>query len=73
MGSIDDNVPPYMMRRMARLLDELNQEPHYVEVSEIPGEGHWFNGVVDDAIMQSFFNRYVNTTIPSLPNTFQVC
>lgn len=37
---------------MARLVDELSKNPHTVQVSEIPGQGHWFNGVVDDPILQ---------------------
>ncbi len=48
----DDNVPPYHLRRMARLVDELSNNPHNTQVSEIPGQGHWFNGVVDDPVLQ---------------------
>ena len=51
---LDDNVPPYHLRRMARIVDELSKNPHAVNVSEIPGQGHWFNGVVDDPILQVY-------------------
>ncbi|EFA78494.1 transmembrane protein [Heterostelium album PN500] len=71
-GSIDDNVPPYHLRRMVRLYDEINHNSSAGIISEVPGEGHWFNGVVDDAFMQAFFNAHVNTNIPSLATTFTV-
>jgi len=72
MGSLDDNVPPTHLRRMNRLYDQLNHNPTLGTVSEIPGEGHWFNGVVDDDIMQAFFNKYVEAGIPTLPSTFLI-
>ncbi|EGC29252.1 hypothetical protein DICPUDRAFT_99888 [Dictyostelium purpureum] len=72
MGSDDDNVPPYHLRRLNRLYNQLNHNPTKGIVSEIPGEGHWFNGVVDDATMQAFFNRYILSGIPKLPTTFLV-
>ncbi|KAF2073976.1 hypothetical protein CYY_004721 [Polysphondylium violaceum] len=72
MGSIDDNVPPTHLRRMNRLYDQLNHNPTLGIVSEIPGEGHWFNGVVDDATMQAFFDKHVLAGIPPLPSTFMV-
>eukprot|EP01133_Synstelium_polycarpum_P013893 gene13893-16389_t len=71
-GSIDDNVPPYHLRRMTRLYDELSRNATAGLLSMVPGEGHWFNGVVDDAIMQSFFNQHVQSAIPTLPSTFIV-
>eukprot|EP00027_Filamoeba_sp_ATCC50430_P017008 CAMPEP_0168576048 /NCGR_PEP_ID=MMETSP0413-20121227/20026_1 /TAXON_ID=136452 /ORGANISM="Filamoeba nolandi, Strain NC-AS-23-1" /LENGTH=644 /DNA_ID=CAMNT_0008609671 /DNA_START=1 /DNA_END=1933 /DNA_ORIENTATION=- len=69
MGSDDDNVPPYLMRRMARLVDELTGNPDYVTVSEVPNEGHWWDGVVDDSIM---LDSHVNTPRPALPTDFVV-
>eukprot|EP01125_Pyxidicula_operculata_P009720 TRINITY_DN318_c2_g1_i1.p1 TRINITY_DN318_c2_g1~~TRINITY_DN318_c2_g1_i1.p1 ORF type:complete len:777 (+),score=119.56 TRINITY_DN318_c2_g1_i1:180-2510(+) len=72
-GSLDDNVPPFHMRRMARLLDQLNGNSNFVEVSEVPGEGHWFDGVVDGPPMQDFFNRHSNKIyLPALPLQFTV-
>ena len=43
---------------MARLVDELSSDPHAVQVSEIAGQGHWFNGVVDDPILQVYYLFY---------------
>ncbi|GAM18816.1 hypothetical protein SAMD00019534_019910 [Acytostelium subglobosum LB1] len=71
-GSIDNNVPPYHLRRMVRLYDEINHNNTVGLISEIPGEGHWFNGVVDDAIMQAFFNIHVKSDIPALQTQFDV-
>eukprot|EP01112_Ceratiomyxa_fruticulosa_P022069 TRINITY_DN7980_c1_g1_i1.p1 TRINITY_DN7980_c1_g1~~TRINITY_DN7980_c1_g1_i1.p1 ORF type:complete len:875 (+),score=198.67 TRINITY_DN7980_c1_g1_i1:181-2805(+) len=74
MGSDDDNVPPFHLKRMARLVQELshNASTAIAQVSEIPGQGHWFNGVVDDAIMQAFFNQHILNNLPPLPQTFVV-
>jgi len=57
---------------MARLVDELSKNPHAVNVSEIPNVGHWFNGVVDDPILQKFFNAHYSTALPQLPVNFTV-
>jgi len=72
MGGADDNVPPYHLRRMARIVDQLSANTKAVEISEIPGEGHWFDGVVDDDIMQNFFNAHLSDTLPALPEQFVV-
>jgi len=71
-GSDDDNVPPYHMRRMARVLDQLSKNTEEVEVAEVPNEGHWWGGVVDDSVMQSFFDRHLNNQLPPLPESFIV-
>jgi dipeptidyl aminopeptidase/acylaminoacyl peptidase len=52
MGSADDNVPPYHLRRMARLVDEISRNTQATKISEIPNVGHWFDGVVDDSVIQ---------------------
>jgi hypothetical protein len=67
MGQNDDNVPPYEMRRMARL--QMMQGGN-AQISEVPGEGHWFNGVVDDATMQGFFESHLYSELPALPSSF---
>lgn len=72
MGGDDTNVPPYHLRRMARLVDQLSADPTHTQVSEIPGQGHWFNGVVDDAIMQKFFDENFSETLPALPDKWTV-
>ena len=54
------------------MVDTLSGVPGTVQVSEIPGQGHWFDGIVDDTIMQTFFNTHFSYNLPSLPNTFTV-
>eukprot|EP01121_Diplochlamys_sp_Union-15-3_P012851 TRINITY_DN3907_c0_g1_i1.p1 TRINITY_DN3907_c0_g1~~TRINITY_DN3907_c0_g1_i1.p1 ORF type:complete len:881 (+),score=163.93 TRINITY_DN3907_c0_g1_i1:359-2644(+) len=72
MGGVDHNVPPYHLRRMARIVDQLSGNPNLVEVSEVPGKDHWFDGVVDGPVMQDFFNRNLKYTLPALPTQFTV-
>lgn len=67
MGGDDTNVPPYHLRRMGRLQYEQGGD---VIVSEIPGQPHWWNGVVDDAQMQQFFDNHLYQAKPSLPVQF---
>ncbi|EGG15274.1 hypothetical protein DFA_10108 [Cavenderia fasciculata] len=71
-GTIDDNVPPYHLRRMVRLVDEITRNTTFGQISAVAGEGHWFNGVVDDAIMQAFFNENAQQGRPALPQQFVV-
>eukprot|EP01124_Arcella_intermedia_P011996 TRINITY_DN18322_c0_g1_i1.p1 TRINITY_DN18322_c0_g1~~TRINITY_DN18322_c0_g1_i1.p1 ORF type:complete len:882 (+),score=166.68 TRINITY_DN18322_c0_g1_i1:32-2677(+) len=72
-GSLDDNVPPYHMRRMGRLIDQLSRNATWTEVSEVPGAGHWWNDVVDGPPMQDFFNRNaIQPNLPPLPTQFTV-
>jgi hypothetical protein len=70
MGALDDNVPPFHLKRMARIHNQLEKKTTATVVSEIPGESHWWGGVVDDAPMQAFFNQHVNTTTHPLPKSF---
>ncbi|KAM9992876.1 hypothetical protein ACTFIY_010332 [Dictyostelium cf. discoideum] len=63
MGSDDDNVPPYQT---------VTHNKSIGLISEIPGENHWFNGVVDDAIMQAFLSKYAISGIPLLPDRFLI-
>eukprot|EP00026_Physarum_polycephalum_P002438 Phypoly_transcript_02444.p1 GENE.Phypoly_transcript_02444~~Phypoly_transcript_02444.p1 ORF type:complete len:863 (+),score=95.22 Phypoly_transcript_02444:156-2744(+) len=71
MGGDDPTVPPWNLRRMSRLIDQLSANPSAVEISEIPGEGHWFNGVVDDAVMQAFFDKAA-AAVPQVPTQFSI-
>lgn len=47
-------------------------------LSEIPAQGHWFDGVVDDDTMQSFLAAHLNDTddpqlsLPPLPDVFSL-
>lgn len=42
-----------------------------VELNEVPGEGHWFDGVVDDDALQQFLDKNLNAgKKPMLPQNF---
>ncbi|KAJ3326374.1 hypothetical protein HDU76_012977 [Blyttiomyces sp. JEL0837] len=77
-GEIDDNVPPLHTRRMVRLVNEWNNNPESVEFSEVPRQGHWFAGVLDDDMAQSFLSKYQDLIknpglkLPPLPEAFIV-
>lgn len=77
VGSADDNVPPTNLRKFVRLLKE-NEMYHNVSsvvgLSEIPGKGHWFDGVVDDDVLQKFFDKYLHPGHgkPRLPRKFSM-
>jgi pimeloyl-ACP methyl ester carboxylesterase len=72
MGALDDNVPPFHLKRMARVVDQLSGHPNYVQISEVAGQGHWWWGVTDDATMQSFFNQHNVDRLPTLPLSFTI-
>lgn len=76
VGSEDDNVPPSNLRKFCRLLKE-NEFFHnvttVVNLSEVPGKGHWFDGVVDDDVLQPFLDKHLNSLRkPALPLSFTV-
>ncbi|KAI9005078.1 hypothetical protein DFJ74DRAFT_692756 [Hyaloraphidium curvatum] len=80
VGTVDDNVPSHNLRRFFRILRSLGKAAGTsasVELSEIPGVGHWFDGVVDDDEIQAFFDRILlaagpggSPQLPSLPRKF---
>jgi len=70
VGGNDTSVPPWQLRRFARLLDEESGQRDAVHISEVPGQGHWFNGVVGDAEMQHFYERHLYGPLPPLPRRF---
>lgn len=72
MGADDNNVPPYHLKRMARLHNQLASSTNATVISEVPGESHWWGGVVDDAQMQSFFNAHFGFQVPKLPDSFTI-
>ncbi|KAJ3218634.1 hypothetical protein HDU67_004687 [Dinochytrium kinnereticum] len=68
-GGNDDNVPPLNTRRLVRLVNEWNRNPTSVNISEVPGQGHWFEGVVNDDTLQNFLDKYINPeNNPGLPH-----
>jgi predicted esterase len=53
-GSADDNVPAYHSRLMSQLLSESAWESEY---SELPGQGHWFDGILTTDGLQKFYRE----------------
>lgn len=65
------------LRKFYRLLKENeflgNIAPSLANLSEVSGKGHWFDGVVDDDVLQGFIEKHLNAFAkPSLPKTFTV-
>lgn len=65
------------MRKFCRLLKEneyfRNLTKSFVELNEVPGEGHWFDGVVDDDLLQTFIQeRLAAEAKPRLPLQFSL-
>lgn len=72
MGADDNNVPPYHLKRMARLHNQIAATANATVISEVPGESHWWGGVVDDPPMQNFFDAHFNLSVPALPSNFTI-
>eukprot|EP00931_Biecheleriopsis_adriatica_P048949 TRINITY_DN28299_c0_g1_i1.p1 TRINITY_DN28299_c0_g1~~TRINITY_DN28299_c0_g1_i1.p1 ORF type:complete len:947 (-),score=155.49 TRINITY_DN28299_c0_g1_i1:5-2812(-) len=72
VGGNDTTVPPWELRRFARLLDQESGDPDAVTVSEVPGVGHWWGGVVDDQELQEFYDKALAGPLPLLPQHFTV-
>lgn len=64
------------LRKFCRLLKEneiFHNMTSSVALSEVEGEGHWFDGVVDDDILQAFIEKHLMATRkPALPTKFSV-
>lgn len=58
-GSDDDNVPVYHARLMHTILDQIQWPSSY---DELPGKGHWFEGVMTTSFLTKFYNAMVNRT-----------
>ncbi|KAG9062426.1 hypothetical protein KI688_005341 [Linnemannia hyalina] len=65
-GSVDDNVPPFHSRKMVRLGQENAHNTSAIRLSEVPGQGHWFTGVLQDAVMTIFLQTHLHDTIVTL-------
>eukprot|EP00741_Cyanophora_paradoxa_P018333 tig00000204_g17702.t1 len=70
-GGDDDNVHPWHLRRMTRMAREAGADVRY---HEIPGKGHWFDGVLDDDEIGAFFDSLLAPPArpPPLPPSFRV-
>ena len=64
MGSQDEDVPAFNLLRIARLRGQLEKNASYVEVSEVPGKPHWWDGAVDDDRMQAFYDQHLYADVP---------
>ena len=56
-GSDDDNVPAYHSRLMHQLMRESGWHSTY---DELPGKGHWFDGVLTTDSLVDFYRRSAN-------------
>ena len=70
-GSVDDNVPVFHSRRMLQLTSETDSPTDYVE---LPGMGHWYDGVMTTSPLRDFYNRVLNdtTVTPGVPKCFSM-
>lgn len=75
MGTDDETVPSWGFRRLARMLNEYNGDQNLTLLSEVPGQGHWWDGIMNDNVMQMFYNKSIQNalqgTARSLPKTFR--
>jgi hypothetical protein len=72
-GGSDEDVNPWHPRRMTRIYNQISGKYNAGNVSEIPGQGHWWNGIMDDSDMQRYLDQYLKPTSnnkPDLPETF---
>jgi pimeloyl-ACP methyl ester carboxylesterase len=75
LGGDDDDVSPWFPRKMARIYDQISGQSHAATVSEVPGQGHWFDGIFGGDEVQAFFDRYLlpaSPVYPELPQTFTI-
>jgi hypothetical protein len=73
LGGNDTSVPPWHLRRFARLVEQESAEPDAVAISEVVGEGHWWDAVMDDdEVMQPFYDSALATPtlLPRMPAQF---
>lgn len=70
-GQDDDNVPVYHSRRMHQLIGEADWASQY---AEIPGKGHWWEGVMTEEAVSEFLVHHLakSPVIPELPTRFSL-
>ncbi|KAL8789590.1 MAG: hypothetical protein Q9213_001026 [Squamulea squamosa] len=67
-GSLDDNVPPFHSRRLCQIRSQVACPSEYVE---LPGKGHWFEGVMTTQTLLDFYDRGLKDSAkrnPPLPS-----
>ena len=66
-------MPPWHLRRFARLVDQASTEPQTVGISEVAGEGHWWDTIMDDDVIAPFYDAALKQDgLPSLPQIIEV-
>ncbi|KAL8806998.1 MAG: hypothetical protein Q9182_000979 [Xanthomendoza sp. 2 TL-2023] len=70
-GSLDENVPPFHSRRLRQLLSQVGCPSKYVE---LPGKGHWFEGVMTTQNLLGFYDKILKNQPAerSLPRSFSI-
>ena len=70
-GNHDDNVPVYHSRRLRQLIDNSGFSSKYVE---LPGKGHWFEGIMATGPMRRFYDDIssIGTSKPILSENFSI-
>lgn len=70
-GGSDDNVPAYHSRLLSQLLHEFEADSTYVE---LPGAGHWFDGVMTTDHLQAFYQQAFeqSTSLRDTPGNFSL-
>ncbi|KAF9168700.1 hypothetical protein DFQ26_002600 [Actinomortierella ambigua] len=63
VGSIDDNVAPFNSRKMVRLGQEHARNQSAVQLSEVAGLNHWFDGIMQGPPMEKFQQQFLHDTI----------
>ena len=68
-GAQDDNVPVYHSRNMQHLISQSGWDPKYIE---LPGKGHWFEGVMTTEPLRIFYQRFLKSSgrLAELPHKF---
>lgn len=70
-GADDDNVPAYHGRLMHELLGQAQWPSEY---EELPGRGHWFEGVMTTKYLKEFYQSRANQSkvVETFPKTFTI-
>lgn len=73
LGGNDTSVPPWHLRRFARLVDQATSAPLTVSISEVAGEGHWWDSIMDDEVIAPFYDAALQQDgLPPLPRVVEV-
>ncbi|CAH1756508.1 258_t:CDS:10 [Entrophospora sp. SA101] len=59
VGGEDDNVHPIHSRMLVRLVNEHSNNTNAIGLSEIANQGHWFDNIMSDTIMQNFLDQHL--------------